>query len=37
MSTVEKYEKFIEEELCFELTETPPKKWLNVHYNKSNY
>ena len=36
MSTIEKYGKFIEEELCFELTETPPKKWLNVHYNKSN-
>jgi len=36
MSTVEKYGKFIEEEQCFELTETPPKKWFNVHYNKSN-
>ncbi len=36
MSTVEKYGKFIDEEQCFELTETPPKKWFNVHCNKSN-
>ncbi len=34
MSTVEKYGRFIPEEQCFCLTETPPKKWVNLHYNK---
>lgn len=34
MGDVEKYGKFIDEEGCFELTETPPKKWVNLHYNK---
>ena len=34
MSTVENYGRFIEEEGCFELlTNDPPRKWTNVHYN----
>ncbi len=35
MSTVGKYGRFIEEEGCFELlTNDPPRKWTNVHYNQ---
>jgi cellobiose phosphorylase len=34
MSTVEKYGRFIEEEGCFLLEQEPPKKWVNLHYNK---
>jgi cellobiose phosphorylase len=35
MSTVSKYGRFIEEEGCFELlTNDPPRKWTNVHYNR---
>ncbi len=34
MSTVEKYGRFIDDEMCFELTQEPPRKWVNLHYNK---
>ena len=34
MSTVEKYGRFIEKEMCFEMTGEPPRKWANIHYNK---
>lgn len=34
MSSVEKYGRFNEAEGCFELTQEPPRKWLNVHYNQ---
>ena len=34
MSTVERYGKFIDEEGCFLLTAEPPRKWVNLHYNK---
>ncbi|KPK66022.1 MAG: hypothetical protein AMK73_01265 [Planctomycetes bacterium SM23_32] len=34
MSTISKYGRWIEEEGCFELlTNDPPRKWTNVHYN----
>lgn len=34
MSTIQLYGEFIEEEKCFMLTKEPPKKWVNLHYNK---
>ncbi len=35
MSTIEQYGRFIPEERCFELlTNDPPRKWTNVHYNR---
>lgn len=34
MGSIEQYGRFIEKEACFELTEEPPRKWLNIHYNK---
>jgi len=34
MSNINNYGRFIEEEQCFELTSEPPRKWLNMHYNK---
>lgn len=35
MSTIERYGRFLEEEACFELlTNDPPRKWTNVHYNQ---
>ncbi len=35
MSTIEQYGRFIDEEGCFELlTNDPPRKWTNVHYNR---
>ncbi len=35
MGTVERYGRWIEEEGCFELlTNEPPRKWTNVHYNR---
>ncbi|VGO15070.1 Cellobiose phosphorylase [Pontiella desulfatans] len=34
MSTIGKYGRFIEEDTCFELTATPPRKWVNLHCNE---
>lgn len=34
MSTVEKFGKFDEGDNCFVLKNTPPRKWINQHYNK---
>lgn len=34
MGSIEKYGKFIEEDRCFELINEPPRKWVNLHYNK---
>ncbi|MBD3243724.1 MAG: hypothetical protein GF331_24245 [Chitinivibrionales bacterium] len=34
MSSIEQYGKFIESDRCFELTNEPPRKWVNLHYNK---
>ncbi len=36
MSDIEKYGSFVDhpEGVCFELRETPPKKWVNLHYNQ---
>ena len=34
MSTVEQYGRFIDEAGCFELTSEPPRKWVNLHYNR---
>lgn len=33
-ATIEKYGRFIEEERCFKLVKTPPRKWINQHFNK---
>lgn len=34
MSTIQKYGRFNHQQHCFELTEEPPRKWVNLHYNK---
>jgi cellobiose phosphorylase len=34
MSSLEQYGRFIPEEHCFELINEPPRKWVNLHYNK---
>ncbi len=34
MSTIENYGRFIESENCFALTQEPPRKWRNIHYNQ---
>lgn len=34
MGTIDRYGKFIEDEKCFELINEPPRKWVNLHYNK---
>ncbi len=34
MSTIENYGRFDDDKGCFELTAEPPRKWLNVHFNK---
>jgi glucosylgalactose phosphorylase len=34
MSTPQEYGRFIEEDACFELTQEPPRKWINLHYNQ---
>lgn len=34
MSTIKKYGRFIEEEACFLLEQEPPRKWVNLHYNR---
>jgi len=34
MSSIEQYGRFIDEDACFELTNEPPRKWNNLHYNK---
>ena len=31
--TINNYGRFIDDERCFELTEEPPRKWVNLHYN----
>ncbi len=33
MKTINDYGAFDEEQGCFVLRETPPKKWVNIHYN----
>jgi len=34
MSTVEQYGNFNTQDQCFELYNEPPRKWVNLHYNK---
>lgn len=34
MSSVENYGRFNEQDGCFELVNEPPRKWVNLHYNK---
>jgi hypothetical protein len=34
MSTIENYGRFDDDKGCFELKAEPPRKWLNVHFNK---
>ena len=34
MTGIEQYGRFIEDEHCFELTAEPPRKWINLHYNR---
>ncbi len=33
MKNIQDYGRFIAEEGCFELTQDPPRKWRNFHYN----
>lgn len=34
MSSVEQFGQFNDKEGCFELCNEPPRKWINLHYNK---
>ncbi len=34
MGTIDRYGKFFESDRCFELVDEPPRKWVNLHYNK---
>jgi cellobiose phosphorylase len=34
MSSIENYGRFIPEENCFLLEKEPPRKWVNLHFNK---
>lgn len=34
MGTIEDYGRFNDDEGCFELTAEPPRKWVNLHYNR---
>lgn len=33
MSSIAQFGRYVEEKQCFELTESPPRKWNNFHYN----
>jgi len=34
VGAIDTYGRFIPEEGCFELTQEPPRKWVNLHYNQ---